>query len=60
MNSGGVGERLTRSSSGLSHETNTNAQRIHFVTSSVLILLPLGIKLLELPDPVRRTVVRRL
>ena len=47
--SGGVGGngKLTRSSSGLSPETNTKFEKIFFV-SVALTLVPLGTKLLEL------------
>jgi len=47
--SGGVGEngKLTRSSNGLSPETNTKFEKIFFV-SVALTLVPLGTKLLEL------------
>jgi len=50
VNSGGVGAhgQLTRSSNGLSPETNTNAQRILLV-SIALTLVFLGTKLLEVP-----------
>jgi len=47
--SGGVGEngQLTRSSNGLSPETNTKFERIFFV-SVALTLVPLGTKLSDL------------
>jgi len=51
-NSGVVGAhgQLTRSSNRVSPETNTNAQRILLMfTSIALTLVPLGTKLLELP-----------
>jgi len=50
VNSGGVGAhgQLARSSNGLSPETNTNAQRILFM-SIALTFVPLDTKLLELP-----------